>query len=58
MSKQFSRQQLYDLVWSEPMYQLAKQYDISDRGLAKACAKSNILVPERGYRPKRLELFN
>lgn len=49
MTKQFSRQQLYDLVWSEPMYQLAKQYDISDRGLAKACAKSDIPVPERGY---------
>lgn len=49
MSKRFSRQQLYDLVWSEPMYQLAKRYDISGRGLAKACAKSDIPVPERGY---------
>lgn len=49
LSKRFSRQQLYDLVWSEPMSKLAKQYDITDRGLAKACAKSNIPVPERGY---------
>lgn len=49
MSKRFSRQQIYDLVWSEPMYQLAKRYDISNRGLAKACAKSDIPVPERGY---------
>ncbi len=49
MSKRFSRQQLYDLVWSEPMYQLAKKYDISGRGLAKACVKSDIPVPERGY---------
>lgn len=45
----FTRQELYDLVWAEPMSKLAQQYGISDRGLAKACAKANIPVPERGY---------
>lgn len=49
MTKTFSRQELYDLVWSEPMRDLAKKHDISDRGLAKACANANIPVPERGY---------
>jgi hypothetical protein len=45
----FSRQELYDLVWSEPMRDLASKYNISDRGLAKACAAADIPVPERGY---------
>ncbi len=49
----FSRQELYDLVWSEPMRDLAKKFNISDRGLAKACASANIPVPQRGYWNKR-----
>jgi len=28
---------------------LAKKYEISDRGLAKACEKADVPVPERGY---------
>jgi hypothetical protein len=31
------------------MLTLSKKYSISDRGLSKACAASNIPVPERGY---------
>src|SRR6185295_15548740 len=49
MPHTFTRQELYNLVWSEPMLTLSKKYSISDRGLAKACAASNIPVPERGY---------
>lgn len=49
MPHTFTRQELYDLVWSGPMYKLAKKYNISDRGLAKACAKHAVPVPERGY---------
>jgi hypothetical protein len=45
----FTRQQLYNLVWSEPMRDVAGKYDISDRGLAKACAAADIPGPERGY---------
>jgi hypothetical protein len=45
----FTRQELYDLIWAEPMSKLAQRYGISDRGLAKACAKANIPVPKRGY---------
>lgn len=33
--KRLTRQELYELVWSMPMGDLAKQFDISDRGLAK-----------------------
>src|SRR5206468_2402825 len=49
MPHTFTRQELYDLVWSEPMRSLAGRYSISDRGLAKACAAGNVPVPARGY---------
>jgi hypothetical protein len=49
MKRTFSRQELYDLVWSTPIATLAKQFDISDRGLAKTCLRYHIPVPSRGY---------
>jgi hypothetical protein len=45
----FTRQQLYDLVWSDPITTLAKSLSISDVGLAKACRRSDIPLPPRGY---------
>lgn len=45
----FTRKELYDLVWSEPMIKLAARYGLSGNGLAKACRRANIPVPERGY---------
>ena len=33
-----TRQALYDLVWSKPMREVAKDFGISDVGLAKRCA--------------------
>ncbi len=44
-----TREQLYDLVWSEPMRLLSKQIGISDVAIAKHCRKMEIPVPERGY---------
>lgn len=49
MTHSFTRKELYDLVWSEPMRDLAKRFDISDVGLAKACRNAEIPVPPRGY---------
>jgi hypothetical protein len=49
MLHRFTRQAMYDLVWTEPMKTLAAKYDLSDRGLAKACAAKKIPVPQRGY---------
>jgi len=49
MPHRFSRKELYDLVWSEPMKTLAACYKISDSGLSKACRRYAIPVPERGY---------
>lgn len=45
----FTRQELYDLVWSEPMQTLAKRFGMSDTGLAKICKGANIPRPPRGY---------
>lgn len=49
MSHIFSRQELYHLLWSTPILQLAERFGISDRGLAKTCKRFHIAVPGRGY---------
>lgn len=49
MKRTFTRQELYDLVWSTPIATLAAQFEISDRGLAKTCERHVIPVPGRGY---------
>src|SRR5581483_9904705 len=45
----FTRQQLFDLVWSAPTRTVAKQLGLSDVGLAKACRHADLLLPPRGY---------
>ncbi|WP_368622627.1 hypothetical protein [Paraburkholderia sp. BR13444] len=45
----FTRRQLYELVWAEPIVALAKSLGISDVGLAKACRRGDIPLPPRGY---------
>jgi integrase len=45
----FSRQALYDLVWSESILTIAKRLEVSDVGLAKACRRADIPTPDRGY---------
>ena len=45
----FSREALYELVWSESTRTLAARFGISDVGLAKACKRTNIPTPDRGY---------
>jgi hypothetical protein len=44
-----SRDELYDLVWTKPMMQLADFYDISDVGLAKMCRRLRVPRPPVGY---------
>ncbi|MBP2312957.1 hypothetical protein [Azospirillum soli] len=47
--RQFTRQELYDLVWSQPMRTLAAAVGVSDVALAKACRHAGIPVPGRGH---------
>ncbi len=49
MTHHFSREELYESVWSKPMSKLAKELGVSDVGLAKACRRADIPVPVRGY---------
>lgn len=53
MAHIFKRLELYNLVWSEPMRDIAVRFEISDVGLAKACRKASIPVPPRGYWNKK-----
>ncbi len=44
-----AREDLYELVWSKPMRDLATDFGISDTALAKRCRRLAIPVPGRGY---------
>jgi hypothetical protein len=45
----YTRQQLYDLVWAEPMRDAAKKLGMSDNGLRKHCVKAFVPLPPQGY---------
>lgn len=44
-----TRDELYRRVWETPVRTLAKEFDISDVGLAKVCRKNSIPLPPVGY---------
>jgi hypothetical protein len=44
-----TRAELHEKVWATPMRTLAKEFGLSDVGLAKVCRKHNIPVPPVGY---------
>jgi hypothetical protein len=44
-----SREELYELVWSKPIVELAKDFGLSDVALAKRCRRLGVPVPGRGY---------
>jgi len=44
-----SRRDLYELAWSKPIVELAKDFGLSDVALAKRCRKLGIPIPGRGY---------
>jgi hypothetical protein len=48
-----SREELYRQVWETPMSRLAKQYGLSDNGLAKICNRIRVPYPPRGYWAKK-----
>jgi len=53
MEHHFSRQQLFDLVWSEPITSLARRFEMSDVALGKTCKRYGLPLPGRGYWAKR-----
>ena len=44
-----TRQEMYDLVWSKPMTQLAAEFELSDVGLRKICKAAKVPTPGLGY---------
>jgi hypothetical protein len=44
-----TRTELHESVWATPMRTLAKEFGMSDVGLAKICRKHNVPVPPVGY---------
>jgi hypothetical protein len=44
-----SREELYKLVWAEPMTSVCKKYGLTDNGLRKHCKSMNIPTPPMGY---------
>ena len=45
----FTREELYQLVWSDPMLTIANKYLISDTGLRKICINMDIPLPRAGH---------
>jgi hypothetical protein len=44
-----SRQDLYELLWTEPTVKVAARLGVSDVAVAKACRRNKIPLPGRGY---------
>jgi len=44
-----SREDLYTLVWSEPMLKVAARFNVSSSYMARVCSRMNVPRPERGY---------
>lgn len=44
-----SREELYRLVWSQPMTKVAEQFNVSGSYMARVCAILHVPRPERGY---------
>ena len=45
----FSREELYELIWSEPLVTLSKRFGLSDNGLRKRCKAMRVPTPPPGY---------
>lgn len=48
-TKEFTRKELFDLVWSTSLSKLTLQYAFSNEGLKKLCKQFEIPMPDNGY---------
>ncbi len=53
MKTQYTRTEIFDLLWDTPTTKVAKQLGISDVALTKWCAKHDIPKPPLGYWAKK-----
>lgn len=47
--RKITREEFYELVWSMPIRDLARNFELSDKGLAKRCVRLNVPRPPQGY---------
>lgn len=45
----FTRKELYDLIWAEPMSSLTKKYELTYAELRRICNDMSVPIPENGY---------
>jgi hypothetical protein len=48
-SASLSREELYALVWAEPMLKVAARFGVSSSYMARVCSQLQVPRPERGY---------
>src|SRR5258708_11190959 len=48
-NSEITREELHQMVWWKPTRTLAKEYGLSDNGLAKICRKLGVKKPPRGF---------
>ena len=48
-TESLTRNELYELIWTEPMTKVAPRFGLSDVGLAKVCKRYDIPRPPVGY---------
>jgi hypothetical protein len=48
-TESLTRNELYELIWAEPMTKVAPRFGLSDVGLAKVCKRYDIPRPHVGY---------
>ncbi len=53
MIQRLSRKALYELVWTEPMTNLAVRFGTSDVALKKICVRAAIPTPKAGHWAKK-----
>lgn len=53
MKKEFTREELYELIWSKPRTQISKEYNIDASDITKICKKFDIPYPSSGYWMKK-----
>lgn len=53
MAKTFTRAEFYDLAWSKPITQLAKDFRLSDVAIHKICRKHVVPTPPPGWWAKK-----
>ena len=49
VSTPVTREELYALVWSEPMLKVAARYNVSSSYMGRICTLLNVPRPQRGY---------